>query len=184
MKNALILVDIQNDYFPGGRNELVGSEAALANARTALDCFRRRGLPLCHVQHISLQPGATFFLPDTEGIGIRDEVRPEAGEKVVVKHKPDSFLDTDLQEYLASVGAERLVVCGMMTHMCIDTTVRSARARGYDIILLHDACATKDLAWNGRSVPAETVQAVYMASLQGSFARIAAADEVASLLDN
>lgn len=183
MKNALVLVDIQNDYFPGGRNELAGPEAAAASARTVLDYFRKRGLPVCHVQHISLQPGATFFLPDTEGIGIRDVVRPEAGEKVVVKHKPDSFLATDLQNYLESVGAKRLVICGMMTHMCIDTTVRSAKARGYDIILPHDACATKDLDWNGRTTPAGTVQAVYMASLQGGFARIAAAEEVAALLD-
>ena len=90
----------------------------------------------------------------------------------MIKHRPNSFLQTDLQERLSAESVEQLVVCGMMSHMCIDTSVRAARNHGYDITLLHDACATRDLSWNGKTIPAATVHEAFMAALHGAFADV------------
>jgi nicotinamidase-related amidase len=128
MTTALVLIDLQNDYFPGGAMELVGADAAVAQARVLLDAFRMRSLPVFHVQHIAKQPGATFFLPDTPGVDIHAAVVPVACEAVVTKHFPSSFRETALLEHLRDAGASKLVIAGMMTHMCVDTTVRVAAA--------------------------------------------------------
>jgi nicotinamidase-related amidase len=172
MKKALLLIDIQNDYFNGGRNQLVNAEKAAETAKQALDFFRREHLPVFHVQHISLQEGATFFLPNSDGCEINARVLPERNETVVIKHTPDSFFQTDLNEQLAALGIEQLFICGMMSHMCVDTSVRAAKRLGYNVILIADACATRDLEWNDEIIPAETVHNVFMASLKGTFAEV------------
>jgi nicotinamidase-related amidase len=182
MKTALILIDIQNDYFPGGANTLWKQPEAASRARETLELFRAENLPVLHVRHINVRPGATFFLPGTPGSEIHESVRPADGEAVVEKNFPDSFLKTDLQPRLESMNIERLVVCGSMSHMCIDTTVRSAAARGYKVIVPHDACATKDLLWDGETIPAETVQKTFMASLQGMFATVVPAKNLGASL--
>ncbi|MDR1923294.1 MAG: cysteine hydrolase [Planctomycetaceae bacterium] len=181
-KVALILVDIQNDYFPGGRNPLREPEKAAEQARVALDYFREHRLPLFHIQHISLYEGATFLLPDTDGIKTHDTVKPASGEPIILKHYPDSFFQTELHEKLSALGIKRLVICGMMTHMCIDTTVRAAKNHGYEVVLLSDACTTRDLTWENNEIPAETVHNTFMAALQGRFAKIIKANEIDATL--
>ena len=176
MHTALLLVDIQNDYFPGGTCELYQSGLAAKQASRALAFFREKRMPVFHVQHIALKPDATFFLPDTRGADIHEAVLPAPGEPVVVKHAPDSFLNTELSRHLEDSKIERLVVCGMMSHMCIDTTVRSAKRLGYAVTLLHDACATKDLVWDGNRIPAQTVHGAFMAALDGTFATVVTTD--------
>jgi nicotinamidase-related amidase len=172
MDTALILIDIQNDYFPGGRYELHESEEAAIQAARVLSRFRENGMPVFHVQHISLKPGAAFFLPDTAGAEIRADVLPQHNEPVVVKHAPDSFLNTSLESMLQEKGIKKLIVCGMMSHMCIDSTVRSAKRLGYEVTLLADACATRELVWEGMHIPAPTVHAAFMAAIDGSFAQV------------
>ena len=153
MNTALLLIDIQNDYFPGGAWELSHADEAAAQARLALGRFREQHRPVFHVRHINTRPGAAFFLPDTPGSEIHGAVKPLDGEPVIIKHAPDAFFQTDLHDALSRAGIRKLVVCGMMSHMCIDTSVRAARNHGYDITLLHDACATRDLSWNGKTPP-------------------------------
>ena len=182
MKQALIIVDIQNDYFPGGRMALTGMEAAAENARRVLDVFRANGLPIFHVQHISNRPGATFFLPETDGVEIHQTVAPTPGENIVRKHFPNSFKDTPLQKLLLESGVEEVVICGAMTHMCIDTTVRSAFDLGFRCIVVSDACATKNLQFGGLVVEAPHVQAAFMAALSNPFARIATVEELQDYL--
>jgi nicotinamidase-related amidase len=177
MNSALVLVDIQNDYFKGGRNELYQPERAAENAARALAFFRSSGQPIFHVQHISMGAGATFFLPDSTGADIHPSVAPAAGEKVLVKHVPNSFFGTGLADELTRCGAAHIVVCGMMSHMCVDTTVRAAKDFGLAVTLLEDACATKNLVWRGAVVPAETVHSAFMASLSGVFAKVLRTDE-------
>jgi nicotinamidase-related amidase len=178
MKIALVLVDIQNDYFSGGKNPLNNPEKAAENAKIALELFRNRNLPIIHIQHISLQEGATFFLPDTDGKEIYNSVKPKNNEMVLIKHKPDSFFQTGLHENLKKMGVEKIVVCGMMTHMCIDTTVRSAKNYLYEVLLLSDACTTKDLLWENEKIMAENIHKTFMASLQGTFAKIIKTNEL------
>ncbi|WP_248924445.1 cysteine hydrolase family protein [Paenibacillus hamazuiensis] len=172
MNTALVLVDIQKDYFQGGRNELANTDQAAAHAQEALALFREKRLPIVHIQCILLEKNATFFLPDTEGIAIHERVSPQAGEKVIVKHTPDSFFQTELHQNLESMKVSRLVIGGMMSHICIDSTVRAAHRLGYEVILLDDACTTRDLVWNDTVIPAKTVHDTFMASLQGTFAQV------------
>ncbi|WP_373483323.1 cysteine hydrolase family protein [Acetobacterium sp.] len=172
MKKAFILIDIQNDYFPGGRFELNQPEAAAQNAKRALDYFRKKGLPVFHVQHINTKAEALFFSADTVGVNINSLVSPLPGERVIIKNTPDSFFNTDLLPLLNELAIEQLVICGMMSHMCVDTTVRSAKRLGFAIELLSDACTTRDLLWENTPVPAELVHTVFMAALQNSFADV------------
>lgn len=178
MTTALLIVDIQNDYFPGGAMELAGADAAAEKAAALLAAFRERGRPVVHVQHLSVRPGATFFLPGTRGADIHDAVRPVAGEAVFSKNFPNSFRDTGLLEHLRGAGITQLVIAGMMTHMCIDTTTRAAADAGFGCSLAHDACATRALSFNGVQVSAGDVQAAYLAALNGAFAKVLSTDEL------
>ncbi len=96
MKQGLILVDIQNDYFPNGSMELVQMEKAAKNAQSILENFRKNRMPIFHVQHLSMYPGATFFLPDTDGVKTHASVAPLEGEAIITKQTPNSFRDTEL----------------------------------------------------------------------------------------
>jgi len=179
---ALVIVDIQNDYFPGGAMELVGSVEAGERAGALLRAFREKGLPVVHVQHVSTRPGATFFRPGTPGVEIHESVAPAAGETVIRKHHPSAFRETALLDHLRARGVGELVIAGMMTHMCIDTTTRAASDLGFSCVLAHDACATKALAFGGTTVPAPQVQAAYLAALDGTFATVLRAEEARASL--
>ena len=177
MKQALIVIDVQNDYFPGGAMELDGMETAAARCRQLLDYFRRTESPVIHMQHVMTRPEATFFLPDTFGCEINDAVKPLENERVVVKHFPSSFRETGLAGILIGAGIESLTICGAMTHMCIDTSVRAAFDLGYSVSVIHDACATRNLEFNGRVTQAADVQAAYMAALGAGFASVLSTQE-------
>ena len=172
MTKALLVIDIQNDYFPGGAMELVGAVEASQVAAKVQAEFRSQGLPVVNVQHIALKPGSTFFLPDTFGAEIHENVKPGADEPVIVKHFPNSFRETNLKQTLDDLEVDELTIVGMMTHMCIDTTVRAANDAGYKVTVIENACATRDLEHNGRLVSAADVQAAYLAAIDGSFATV------------
>jgi nicotinamidase-related amidase len=171
-KQALILVDIQNDYFPGGKCPLVGVEAAATVAKQVLDKAREKHEPIIHIQHTSLRPSATFLSPNTPGSEIYPLVAPLPGEIVVQKHHPNSFRETALLDELRSRQISRLYFCGMMTHMCIDTTVRAASDLGFQCIVVGAATATKDLTYGSITVQAAHVQAAFLAALSGLFAKV------------
>lgn len=182
MTTALLLVDIQNDYFPRGAMEVVGAAEAACRAAVLLAAFRERSLPVVHIQHIAARPGATFFLPGTPGADIHASVRPREGEPVLRKHFPNSFRETPLLEHLRRQGVSRLLIAGMMTHMCIDTTTRAAADLGFSCLVAADACATRALAFGDVRVAAREVQAAYLAALNGLFAKVGAADELLAAL--
>jgi nicotinamidase-related amidase len=178
MNQALLLIDIQNDYFPGGAMELVGSVAAAEKAGRLLQAFRENALPIVHIQHVAIRPGATFFLPDTPGVEIHPAVAPLANETVFQKHFPNSFRETPLRQHLADLHLSQLVIAGMMTHMCVDSTTRAAADLDFKVVLAHDACATRALSFGGTTVAAEQVQAAFLAALQGLFARVQSVEEI------
>lgn len=178
LTTALLLIDIQNDYFPGGAMELVGATEAGVQAGKLLAAFRRASLQVIHIQHISVRPGASFFVPGTTGIEIHDSVRPNDGEPIFQKNFPNSFRDTGLLEHLRRHEVSTLVIAGMMTQMCVDTTTRAATDLGFACQLAHDACATRNLSFNGATVSAADVQVAYMAALNGLFAKVMATDEI------
>lgn len=179
MKTGLLLVDIQNDYFPGGNMELVSMEAATDTASSVLAAFRGEKNPVYHIQHVSTRPGATFFIPGTEGMETHASVAPVNGEAVIEKNFPNSFRDTSLLETLRGDAVERLVICGAMSHMCIDATTRAAFDFGFSCTVVSDACATRDLQFEGKAVSAQDVHAAFMAALGVPYATVVTAGELA-----
>ena len=169
---ALLVIDIQNDYFPGGAMELEGADAAGGKAAAAIAKFRKQGDPVIHVRHLSVRPGSTFFLPGTKGAEIHPLVAPQGGESVIEKNFPNSFRNTELKATLEKLQVNNLVVAGMMTHMCVDASVRHAADLGYKITLLGDACATRAQSYAGEKVPARQVHAAFLASLNGFYAKV------------
>lgn len=178
MTRALLIIDMQNDYFPGGVMELDGSLVASENARLLLEGARRKGIPIYHVQHLSARPSATFFLPGTHGVEIHAHVRPLPGETVVQKQFPNSFRQTPLLEALHRDGITHLVVAGMMTHMCVDATVRAAFDLGFQCTLAHDACAARSLALGEVLVSAHQVHVAFVAALHGLYAEARPAGDI------
>ncbi|MBS0337675.1 MAG: cysteine hydrolase [Proteobacteria bacterium] len=174
---ALLVIDIQNDYFPGGKMELERAAAAAARARQAIDRFRKLGRPVFHVQHLSARPGATFFIPGTEGADINTLVAPAEGEAVIQKNFPNSFRGTDLQARLDRAGIKNLAVAGMMTHMCVDASVRQAFDLGYGCTVLSDACATRAQNFEGQAIPAAQVHGAFLAALRGVYAQVMPTEE-------
>ena len=177
-ERALVIIDIQNDYFPGGRMALEGADAAAANAAQALARLRKEGVPVIHVRHLSVRPGSTFFIPGTSGADIHPAVKPQGGEKVVEKNFPNSFRGTELERLLKDGGVKELVVAGMMTHMCVDASVRHAADLGYRVTLLGDACATRAQSYGGETVPARHVHAAFLAALNGFYAKVVPTHEL------
>ncbi|MDH6237804.1 cysteine hydrolase family protein [Cryobacterium sp. CG_9.6] len=172
MTRALIIIDIQRDYFAGGALPLVEPDAAATAAHAVLESFRASGEPVVHIFHVATDPAATFFLPGTPGIEIHPLVTPLDGEIVLEKHQPNSFIGTDLANVLANTGADELVVVGMMSSMCVDSTVRAAAEHGFTVTVVHDACAAPDLTFGHTVIPGATVHASFMAALHGSFATV------------
>ena len=183
MNRALLIVDMQNDYFPGGKMELAGIKEAGANVSRLLAMFRAKELPIFHIQHLSINPGATFFLPDTDGVKIHVSVTPEDDELVIRKHYPNSFRETVLLEELQSRAIQELVVCGAMSHMCIDSTVRAGFDLGLSCVVVTDGCATRDLTYDGHVIEADQVHGAYMASLAAVFATVTELSGLEALLD-
>ena len=177
MKTALILIDFQNDYFPAGKMELESPLEAAAQACKLLDFFRRQKWPTVHIQHISNRPGATFFLPDTDGAKFHVSILPLPGETVIVKHFPNSFRETTLLEHLQELHIERLVLCGMMTHMCVDASMRAAADFGFPVLLAADACATRALSYGETKIPAAHVHGAFLAALK-SYGQVLASSEI------
>ncbi len=177
MKSALVMIDIQNEYFPGGACELFQPEQAAAKAKLILEYFRKHDMPVCHIQHISNYPGAATYLEGSRGAQIHSAVAPIENEKVFIKHAPSSFFQTGLADALLKQEINNLIVCGMMSHMCVDTTVRAAKDYGFTVSVIDDAVTTMDLTRNGSIIPAQTVHDVMMASLSGVFAKVISADE-------
>jgi len=172
MNKALLIVDIQNDYFQGGKAELVNPDKASQNAKLMLEYFRQNNLPVVHVQHIANRPNATYFIPDTKGAEIHNDVKPKDTEPIIIKHFPNSFRETNLLEYLKSKNITDLVICGMQTHMCIDATTRAAKDLGFNCVVIGDACATRDLEINNVKAKAADVQTSFLSALNGFYSKV------------
>jgi nicotinamidase-related amidase len=178
MSTALILIDIQKDYFPGGRMELVGSVEAAGAAARLLAAFRKASWPVFHIQHIAAQPAATFFVPGTVGLDIHPSVTPLPDEPVITKHYPNSFRETSLLESLRQAEVKSILFCGMMTSMCVDATVRAAFDLEFTCTIAHDACAAPDLAFHGETIPAHQVHGSFLAALGAVYAKIRTSDAI------
>jgi len=176
-REAIIVIDLQNEYLPTGKLPLTGIEQAAANAAKIIASARERAFPVFHIQHISANNEMPVFVPGSDGSKIQTAVQPAGNEPVIVKNSVNSFLKTSFRQLLDEQEITSLVVVGAMSHMCVDAAVRAASDFGYDVTVLHDACATMDLEFNGVSVPAEQVHATMMAALAFAYAKVISTEE-------
>lgn len=177
MSKCLLIIDIQNDYFPGGKMELYkANEAANKAAKVLMNC-RMADLPIIFVQHIA-DTNSSFFTPDSHGVELHDLIRPLPTEQILQKNYPNAFRGTSLLEILHKNQISEIIFCGMMTHMCIDTSVRAAYDLGFECTLISDACATKELEFDNILVHAKEVQTSYLSAIDGTFAKVVKAKEM------
>jgi len=169
--DTLLIIDMQNDYYSGGRSGLTGIKAAHAHVLNLINQARKEDTEVIFIQHIAPKD-APFFAKGTTGAKLHASLPIKPDDKVITKHQPNSFKDTGLDEYLRQRNYQHLVICGAMTHMCIDTTIRAGYDLGYDITLAGDACATKDLQFEGETIPADQVHHSFLAALNGTFCRV------------
>lgn len=171
---AVLVVDLQNEYWPSGNFSLHGIEASAANAARVMDDARAKGDLVVNIRHEI--PGGPIFVPGSAGAEINDAVRPATGEPVITKNFPNSFRDTRLSDLLEEKGVEEVVVVGAMSHMCVDATVRAANDLGYKTTTIHDACATRDMDFDGITAPAAQVHAALMAALAFAYGEVISTD--------
>lgn len=176
-KHALIVIDIQNDYFPGGKWTLDGADAAADQAAKIIAASRRRGDLVVHIRHEFESADAPFFAPGSAGAQIHAKVVNLPDEPVVLKHQVNAFLGTELKALLDEQAITALTVIGSMSHMCVDAATRAAADFGYSVQVVHDACATRDQEFNGVIVPAAQVQAAFMSSLAFAYAQVVSAEQ-------
>jgi nicotinamidase-related amidase len=162
IKTALLIVDIQNFYFPGDGPGLVNAEQASLTAKEILQVFRDKKQLVVHVRHKS-----------SKGSEIHKNVEPISNEKIITKEEVNSFLGTDLLEYLRGNHINRLVIIGMQTQMCLEAAVRAAHDYGFECVVVQEACATRDLKFGGKVVKAEDVQTSTFATItDGGYGKV------------
>lgn len=162
IKTALLIVDIQNFYFPGESPGLVNAESASTIAKEVLQIFRDKKQLVIHVRHKS-----------NKGFEIHKNVEPISNEKVITKEEINSFQKTDLLEYLRSNDINRIVIIGMQTQMCVEAAVRAAHDFGFECIIVQDACATRDVKFGNKIVKAEYVQTSILATIaDGGYGKV------------
>ena len=177
MKKALLVIDLQNDYFEGGALPLCGVESALENANTLIDYAHSHDIEVYVIQHISTKEEATFFLPNTKGVALHEKLKRTNSQRIT-KHFPNSFRETTLEESLNAHNIEELIVCGAMSHMCVDSTVRAGFDLGYCVTVVKDACASRDLTFNGEFISAKEVHGSFMSALGAVFASVVSTKEL------
>jgi nicotinamidase-related amidase len=178
-RTALVIIDIQNFYFEGGKVPLTGSVEASLQAKKLLEAFRAKKGPVIHVKHVPANPAG---LENDPAYAIHPNVAPAPGEKVIVKHYANAFRETELRDYLKQRGIQQLVICGMQTQMCVEAATRAAADFGFTVIVAHDACATRPLNFNGADVPAAQVHAAALATMNGTYAKVLKTDDVLAAL--
>jgi len=167
---ALIVIDVQNEYFPGGAWALPDAEKALPNITGLIAGARDRGEAVVFIQHVA-PADSPVFAAGSPGMAMRAELKVRPEDPTFQKSHPSAFQDTGLQEFLKGAGIGRLDICGFMTQMCCDTTTREAYGRGYSLRLFHDACAARDLDTEEGAIPHDVVHRTHLASL-ARFAKI------------
>jgi len=172
---ALIIIDIQNDYFPGGKWELDQMDTAAETAASVLAAARAAGDLIVHVHHVFPTVEAPFFVPNSKGAEIHKSMEPGDGEAMVKKHHINAFRDTNLKTILDENSITDVTIIGAMSHMCIDAAVRAAADFGYIVTVVEDACACRDLEFKEKTIPASEVHAAYMSALGFAYATVTTA---------
>ncbi len=180
---ALIIIDIQNEYFNGGGLPLPESQNTAANAKVLLEWARQHSITVLHIRHLAINASSPIFAPNSKTSEIATSVSPLASETIFTKHFPNAFLGTDLHAFLTVHKIETLIVCGMMTHTCVASTSQAAAELGYSVILVQNACTTRSLPVGdtGQVMDYKTIHAATLVALSDAIAEIMGTDEIIDL---
>ncbi|QWP75989.1 cysteine hydrolase [Lysobacter sp. K5869] len=179
-RTALLVIDFQNEYF-SGRMPIPDGAAALGNARKLIAHADAHGLPVFHIQHVT-PPEAPVFAEHGDGVRFHDDLQPGANHRVVRKTSVSVFPTTDLERQLKDAGIGTLVISGLMTHACVAGAARDAVPLGFEVIVVSDACATRDLdSGDGRVLPHADLHRAALASIDDTFGAILSTGQVLAL---
>ena len=177
MTTALILIDIQHgldDPWYGVRN----NPDAEQRAAELLTHWRENDWPIVHIQHLSTNPESPLF-PGKPGVPHKPEVAPRGDEPVMQKNVNSGFIGTDLEQWLRENEIVDVVIAGLTTNHCVETTTRMAGNLGFNATLAHDACAARGLTGpDGTHYPADQVHAMSLANIASEFAAVRSVDEI------
>ncbi|OFI49564.1 isochorismatase [Floricoccus tropicus] len=176
MKQALIIIDVQNDYFKNGKMELNNTENALIIINKLERKFYEANLPVIYIRHIKNDLKADFFAKNSHGSELEERLLLNHSSIIIEKQFPNSFYKTKLLSTLKKLKVEQVIICGMMTHMCVDSTTRASNELGLKPILIADGTATKDLYFDEELISSKYVQLSFLASLK-NFAKVITYDE-------
>lgn len=180
-KTAVIVIDIQNEYFPGGKMPIPDGMKALNNSKRIVDFAHKNGMPVFFVQHIGDAQGP-LFAKGSRFADFHKDLQPTKVDRIITKATPSSFVGTDLKEQLDKLGIKQLVVTGLMTHMCVSSTARDAVPLGFSVIIPEDATATRDLAtWDNNVVDHSVLQQAALAGVADVFAEIKTTDDLLAM---
>lgn len=182
MSTAILVIDLQNEYFPGGNLELVNIREIASKARRLIDAGREASIPVIHIRHIQPDPESPLFQQGTKWIEIHESVAPEEGEVVITKHYPNSFRDSDLGKTLEERGIDKVIVCGAMSDVCVDATARAAADLGFQCVVAQDACTTRNIPYRDKTIPAGDAHGVIMTALGMFYAQVVDTEEAISML--
>jgi nicotinamidase-related amidase len=142
-KTALLVIDVQNEYFDG-KWPIPDGTTALEQIERAIDAGQQANAMVVYVQHAVLKPERGVFIPGSHGFELHPRLHPRANDSRIIKNYPGSFTKTNLEDTLRQRGIDTVVISGYMTHMCCDTTAREGFQRDFRVLFLNDATATRD----------------------------------------
>lgn len=180
-QTALVMIDFQLEYFQGGNLVIPDGPAAVSAAARLTEWADLHNIPVFHVQHLG-SAGALLFAKDSPRAAFHPDVTPKPFHAVVPKTTASSFASTDLHQQLQQKEIDTLIICGLMTHMCVSTTVRDARPLGYRVLAAGDACATRDIdGWDGGVVRHADLHRATLTALSDSFAEVLTTETIMAL---
>lgn len=165
MKRALLVIDVQNEYF-SGLLPITHPQGNLSNILRVMDAAAAGGIPIVVIQHTFTDPDKPFFQRGTPQWELHPEVRKRQYDLLLEKNLPGSFTGTELEAWLRRQGVDTVVIAGYMTHMCCDTTAREAVHRGFSAEFLSDATGTLPLDNSAGIVSAEELQRAILCAQQ------------------
>lgn len=157
MKRALLVIDVQNEYFTGAL-PITHPVGHLEHILNVMDVAAKNDVPTAVIRHHQLQSDSPIFRMGSAEWQLHPEVASRTPSIVIDKTLPGSFTGTGLKKWLKSCGADTVAICGYMTHMCCDTTARQAMHKGYKVEFLSDATGTLPVANAAGAVTAEELQ--------------------------
>lgn len=179
-KTALLVIDFQNEYF-SGRMPIPDGIEALRNSRRLIDHADAHGIPVFHIQHV-IAADAPVFAENSDGARLHEQLQPAPHHRLVRKTSVSVFASTDIDAQLKRAGTDTLIVAGLMTHACVAGAARDAVPLGYEVIVVDDACATRDLDdGEGRVLPHAVLHRAALASIRDTFGDVLATEQVLRL---